>query len=202
VVALLQGQAGEERAAHGARGERQARADGDPQGDGLPAVDHVDIHNAEPVPDAEAAGQARLAGEALHHRVGDVAHAEIGQRREAEGEHSGIEAVGLARRVVLEIAQAGERVGQARDRGLGQARALRDLAIAEELRRIEGTQHLEAAGERRHEVAVAGLLVARRMRGRTGVVVGAAPQARPRIHGTSFPDRSSVFFANRCFGWT
>src|SRR5262249_17982027 len=96
------------------------------------------------------------------------AHVHRREQRVADRQHRGAELVLSEPHVVAQIAELGERVGQARHRRLGQPGAHRDLLVAEQrLERREAAQDFEAARERGGELAVAFVLVAE-SRGRLG----------------------------------
>nr|GFD56087.1 hypothetical protein [Tanacetum cinerariifolium] len=84
-------------------------------------------------------------------------HVEVGQQGVAERQHGGAELVAALVGGVVQVAEAGQRVGQARDGRLGHAGAFRHLAVAEgRFAGPEAAQDLEAARQRRHELAVLG----------------------------------------------
>ena len=94
-------------------------------------------------------------------RARDLAYAHRGEERIADRQHRRAKLVFPHAHVVAQVAQLGERVGEARNGRLGQAGAHRDFLVAEHrLERREAAQDFQPARERGRELAVAFVFVA------------------------------------------
>ena len=90
-----------------------------------------------------------------HQRTRDRADVEIAHADVAQRQHAGADLVAVQRRVMPEVAQAGERRGQPGNRGRRQARALGDFLVAEQqVHAVERPQYFESARQRTDEAAV------------------------------------------------
>src|SRR5688572_4356432 len=159
IVARERGEAG---APEGGRAARHALAHLEPQAEERIAVADLEEHHVHVVSGGERDRGLAMVGEALHQRAGDLAHVEAREVALPQGEHADAERVLLLLGEELEIAEPGERVGDARDGRLGQPRALRDLLVAERpVAPLERAQDGERARDRGDEVAVALVVVVR-----------------------------------------
>src|SRR5687768_10249430 len=175
--ALLGVERGVTRAAERSRAARDALAHLEAQPEELGAVADLEKHHVHAVARPERHRGLAVVRELLHQGAGHLAHVVAGEEVLAEREHADAERVLLLLREVLEVAQLGERVGDARHRRLGQPRALRDFLVAQRpLPALEGAQDRERARDRRDEVAVAGL---RLVVGRRDVLVDHATSNNP-----------------------
>ncbi len=144
-------------ASHGGRrhGDARSHIETHRHGRGTPTLRQID--HAEPIPAPYSHGSAGLVRERLHVGPGDLANAEIGERRIAKSKCPGRELILPEAPHMSEIAELRQRVGEARDRGFGQARALGEFLIAEKpVLRLERPQYLEPARKRDDELTVAG----------------------------------------------
>jgi hypothetical protein len=93
-----------------------------------------------------------------------MADAQIGQGRIAQGDGPRGKLVFAEPGVLFQVAQFAERIGQPGDGGFRQPGALGDLGIGQEsVAGLEGAQHLQPAGQRHHELAVALVAQVRRV---------------------------------------
>src|SRR5207248_10093108 len=83
------------------------------------------------------------------------AHIHARDRRIAQRQHRGAELVFAEAPNVVEVAELGQRVGEAGDGRLGQAGAVGDLLVAQHaFAGMEGTQDVEAAGQGGDELTI------------------------------------------------
>ncbi|CDX19759.1 hypothetical protein MPL3356_300107 [Mesorhizobium plurifarium] len=126
--------------------DRQARTDIEPERDRClgPAVRDVD--HLQPITHAHGDGHAGFEGQGLHQRLGHVDHGAAAQAGVAERYGRRPDGISPQEGIVEEIAEADQRVGEARDRGLGQAGPLDQFLVAERcVGRRERAQDLQAA---------------------------------------------------------
>src|SRR5258705_11342604 len=152
---------GEEGAADHRLRDRHRGADVGQRGHAVAAAAGLDVDHVQPVANAHRYGAVAVVGELFHHRARDLAHVHGGEQRVADREHRRTELVFAQAHVVPEVAELGQRIGEARDGRLGQPRAHRDLLVAEQ--RLEGgeaAQHFQAARQGCRELPIAFMLVA------------------------------------------
>jgi len=95
--------------------------------------------------------------ERLERRAAGAADVHARDRGVAERQHRGAELVLAEAADVVEVAQLGQRVGEARHGRLGQAGAMGDLLVAQHaFAGMEGAENVEATGQRGDELPVLG----------------------------------------------
>src|SRR5688572_25031158 len=160
--ALVARERGEARATERGRAARHALADLEAQSEERISVADLEENHVDVVARGERHRRLAVVGEALHERASHLAHVEAREIALPQGEHADAERVLLLLGEELEVAEPGERVGDARDRRLGQPRALRDLLVAERpVAPLERAQDGERARDRGDEVAVALVVIVR-----------------------------------------
>ena len=155
LVAVDVGQREQVGAAHRRAGHRHARADvvGDRHDRGAAAGFEIDHRMA--VAAAQRRRGVERVRELLERLTRGAADVHAGDRGIAQRQHRGAQLVFAEAANVVEVAELGQRVGEAGHGRLGQAGAMGDLLVAQHaFAGMEGAQDVEAAGQRGDELAV------------------------------------------------